>query len=75
MKTLAHRRQQIVGLILSSDFLCRPFRSGGGCLVGAAAVVEFCCFSRHFEDLLHGQVRCSCFAFTVIASASKYTAS
>jgi CRP/FNR family transcriptional regulator, anaerobic regulatory protein len=53
-KALADGRQQIVELLFPSDFLGRPFRSGGGYAAEAASAVELCCFQRQqFESLMH----------------------
>ena len=52
-KALADGRQQIVELLFPSDFLGRPFRSGGGYAAEAASAVELCCFHRQqFESLM-----------------------
>jgi CRP/FNR family transcriptional regulator len=50
---LSDGRQQIVGLLFSSDFLGRPFRERAPFTAEAVSVVELCCFSRsYFEQLL-----------------------
>ena len=52
-KTMADGREQIVGLLLASDFLGRPFASANSCGAQAATTVELCCFDRqYFEDLM-----------------------
>src|SRR5215470_17085622 len=52
-KALADGRQQIVELLFPSDFLGRPFRSGGGYAAEAASAVELCCFHpQQFESLM-----------------------
>jgi CRP/FNR family transcriptional regulator len=55
-KALPDGRQQIVGLLFSSDFLGRPFGSASPYAAEAATEVELCCFNRRqFEELMHEQ--------------------
>jgi len=55
-KSLPDGRQQIIALLLPSDFLGRPFGSAGSYTVETATAVELCCFSRkHFEGLMQDQ--------------------
>ena len=49
-KTLADGRQQIVGLLFTSDFLGRPFGRSSACGAEAATAVELCCLERQYLD-------------------------
>lgn len=52
-KTLPDGRQQIVGLVLETDFLGRAYRSETSYFAEAASDVELCCFPNdEFERLL-----------------------
>ena len=52
-KTMIDGREQIVGLLLASDFLGRPFARANLYAAQAATTVELCCFERqYFEDLM-----------------------
>jgi CRP/FNR family transcriptional regulator, anaerobic regulatory protein len=56
IKALPDGRQQIVALLLPSDFLGRPFKATSPYVAEAATTVELCCYSaRDFERLLAEQ--------------------
>jgi CRP/FNR family transcriptional regulator len=55
-KSLPDGRQQIVALLLPSDFLGRPFGPASSYTAETATAVELCCFScKHFEGLMQDQ--------------------
>jgi CRP/FNR family transcriptional regulator, anaerobic regulatory protein len=56
IKVLPDGRQQIVALLLASDFLGRPFKATSPYVAEAATTVELCCYgARDFERLLAEQ--------------------
>jgi CRP/FNR family transcriptional regulator, anaerobic regulatory protein len=60
IKALPDGRQQIVALLLPSDFLGRPFKATSPYVAETATTVELCCYSaRDFDHLLaeHADVK------------------
>ena len=56
IKALPDGRQQIVALLLPSDFLGRPFKATSPYVAETATTVELCCYSaRDFDRLLAEQ--------------------